>query len=145
MFLKWLDGNSDGIVTRDEVRMARPDKLDKPYGAGLVFDRLDTNKIGTLDKTRFAAVKKRLDWSRAAFQEFVLIGPLGLCGRCGPDAGSDGSGWNDVRTYPVFNSSLFRSSPSLTTELTTVVAGGRCRASRLLRLHRSGWLPGRGP
>lgn len=75
MFLKWLDGNSDGIVTRDEVRMARPDKLDKPYGAGLVFDRLDTNKIGTLDKTRFVALKKRLDWSRAAFQGFVLIGP----------------------------------------------------------------------
>ncbi len=55
---KRLDGNSDGALTREEVRSALPNN---PNAAGPVFDRLDTDKNGKLDKTEFEALKKLLN------------------------------------------------------------------------------------
>lgn len=57
-FFQRLDGNGDGLVTRDEVRTALPDN---PNAAGPVFDRLDSDKNGKLDKTEFEALKKMLN------------------------------------------------------------------------------------
>jgi hypothetical protein len=57
-FFQRLDGNGDGVVTRNEVRTAPPDN---PNAAGPVFDRLDTDNNGKLDKTEFEALKKLLN------------------------------------------------------------------------------------
>lgn len=57
-FFQRLDGDGDGTITRDEVRKALPDN---PNAAGPVFDRLDTDKNGKLDKSEFEALKKLLN------------------------------------------------------------------------------------
>jgi len=56
-FFKRLDANGDGSVTREEVRTGLPRN---PNAAGPVFDRLDTDRNGQLDKTEFEALKSLL-------------------------------------------------------------------------------------
>ncbi|WP_013630090.1 redoxin family protein [Rubinisphaera brasiliensis] len=46
-----LDTNGDGFVTRDEVRQKLPDN---PNASGPIFDRLDRDRNGKLDKTEFS-------------------------------------------------------------------------------------------
>jgi hypothetical protein len=46
-----LDVNGDGNVTRDEVRQRLPGNTD---AAGPIFDRLDQDRNGKIDKTEFS-------------------------------------------------------------------------------------------
>ena len=54
---KQLDVNGDGSVTREEVRERMPNN---PNAAGSVFDQLDRDRNGKLDKTEFEALTKLL-------------------------------------------------------------------------------------
>ena len=50
-----LDANGDGLVTRDEVRQQLPDN---PNAAGPIFDGLDRDRNGKLDKTEFSRLQR---------------------------------------------------------------------------------------
>ena len=52
-----LDVNGDGDITREEVRERMPDN---PQAYGAIFDRLDKDGNGKLDKTEFALLQKAI-------------------------------------------------------------------------------------
>ncbi len=53
-----LDVNSDGQITKEEVRERMPDN---PRASGAIFDRLDKDNNGKLDKSEFALLQSVLD------------------------------------------------------------------------------------